>query len=722
MNLQHLREMGLSELVVRSRQEARKWWGRVSESAGAETRPHTYRTSLAEGRFFDGARSADLPRLLAERMPGARDAIVASAHAACRHQFDLLGYANLGFGDPIDWHLDPVSGRRAPLLHWSRINPLDSAAVGDAKVIWELNRHQWLVRLAQAYRLDRDERYACIAAGNIRRWLDANPPGMGINWASSLEVAFRLISWCWTLCLFRDSPALSPQVRDLIVNGIERHAAHVERYLSYYFSPNTHLTGEALGLFYAGTLLPGLPRARRWRSLGARILVEHCDRQILGDGVYFEQATGYSRYTLEIYLQFVMLSAKAGEPVAPAVIERLHRLLDFLLAIRRPDGTMPQIGDADSGSLLPLLPRAQHDFRGVFSLAAALFGRADCAWAAGGATPEILWTLGPAGLAAFDALAPAPPKAPSSRCFPDGGWVVMQSGWAATRHQLTFDAGSLGCPITGGHGHADLLGVQCAVFGEPYIVDAGTFTYTADAASRTFFRGTAAHSTVMIDDEPQAFSTGPFQWSERPRATLREWRSSRLFDYADAEHEAFRRLGGVVVHRRRIVFVKARGWVVVDDLTGDGTHKIDVRFQFAPIAVSLDTDLQARARGRSEHALIVRAFSRAPLGAHVFSGALAPIQGWVSGEYGQREPAPVLVYTTTAALPLRIITVLQPVADPDAEAPAVTPEFDLDRSAEPAGLTFATGERVRFDDLGVQVTAPGVFLSPPDVIPPVPAR
>ena len=169
MNLQHLREMGLGELVVRSRQEARKWWGRVSESAGAETRPHTYRTSLAEGRFFDGARSADLPRLLAERMPGARDAIVASAHAACRHQFDLLGYANLGFGDPIDWHLDPVSGRRAPLLHWSRINPLDSAAVGDAKVIWELNRHQWLVRLAQAYRLDRDERYACIAAGNIRK-------------------------------------------------------------------------------------------------------------------------------------------------------------------------------------------------------------------------------------------------------------------------------------------------------------------------------------------------------------------------------------------------------------------------------------------------------------------------------------------------------------------------------------------------------------------------
>lgn len=32
----------------------------------------------------------------------------------------------------------------------------------------------------------------------VQSWLVANPPEIGINWASSLEPAHRLISWCWS--------------------------------------------------------------------------------------------------------------------------------------------------------------------------------------------------------------------------------------------------------------------------------------------------------------------------------------------------------------------------------------------------------------------------------------------------------------------------------------------------------------------------------------------
>ena len=102
----------------------------------------------------------------------------------------------------------------------------------------------------------------------VREWSRANPPGMGINWSSSLEVALRLIAWTWALVLFRTSPALTPEAFREIVQGIGAHAAHVEKYLSYYFSPNTHLTGEALGLFYLGAALPELSRASRWRDIG----------------------------------------------------------------------------------------------------------------------------------------------------------------------------------------------------------------------------------------------------------------------------------------------------------------------------------------------------------------------------------------------------------------------------------------------------------------------
>src|SRR5207245_1993123 len=141
--------------------------------------------ALTPRHFFEGAVSDRTPRLAIDRMPDARDEAVAIAEAACRGRFDLLGYEALSFGDPIDWSLDPVAGRRAPVEHWSRLNPLDPSTIGDSKVVWELNRHQWMVQLGQAYRLTGDLCYARAFTDYLEQWIDANPPGVGINWASS---------------------------------------------------------------------------------------------------------------------------------------------------------------------------------------------------------------------------------------------------------------------------------------------------------------------------------------------------------------------------------------------------------------------------------------------------------------------------------------------------------------------------------------------------------
>ena len=75
---------------------------------------------------------------------------LASAEKICRHRFDLLGYTDLDFGSPIDWHFDPVHQKRAPRRPWYQIPFLDFDQVGDHKIIWELNRHQHLVTLARA--------------------------------------------------------------------------------------------------------------------------------------------------------------------------------------------------------------------------------------------------------------------------------------------------------------------------------------------------------------------------------------------------------------------------------------------------------------------------------------------------------------------------------------------------------------------------------------------
>jgi hypothetical protein len=66
------------------------------------------------------------------------------------------GIAGCGFptGTPI-----PVHHRSAPRVSWAEVPYLDPA-IGDHKIIWELNRHQYWLQLARAAWLTRDQRYA----------------------------------------------------------------------------------------------------------------------------------------------------------------------------------------------------------------------------------------------------------------------------------------------------------------------------------------------------------------------------------------------------------------------------------------------------------------------------------------------------------------------------------------------------------------------------------
>src|SRR5262249_27364421 len=163
------------------------------------------------------------------------------------------------------------------------------------------------------------------------------------------------------------------------------------------------------------------------------------------------------------YLHWLILAAVAGFAVDPRVAPRVARAIDFLVAVRRPDGSLPAIGDADGGQLLPLAPRRADDASATFAVAAVLWSRADFAWAA----PAAVGLLGPGAADAWAALAPAPPARAPSTVFPRGGWAVMRDDWGPRAHHVMFDVGPLGCPVSGGHGHADLLAIQASFYGEP---------------------------------------------------------------------------------------------------------------------------------------------------------------------------------------------------------------------------------------------------------------
>jgi uncharacterized heparinase superfamily protein len=129
-----------------------------------------------------------------------------------------------------------------------------------------------------------------------------------------LEVGFRTMSWIWALHFLLAEPrsAITDQqspmdswLVDMLI-ALDRQLNHVEQNLSVYFSPNTHLTGEALALYVAGVALPELSGSSRWADTGRTILLAEIDRQIHGDGGHAERSTHYQRYTLDFYLMALL--------------------------------------------------------------------------------------------------------------------------------------------------------------------------------------------------------------------------------------------------------------------------------------------------------------------------------------------------------------------------------------------------------------------------------
>jgi hypothetical protein len=485
------------------------------------------------------------------------------------------------------------------------------------------------------------------------------------------------------LMLLRQSPLLSVEWADRVLAAIWQHATYVRAHLSYYFSPNTHLTGEALGLFYAGTLFTEFDDAEAWRQTGLNILVAELERQTSTDGVYFEHSTCYQRYTVDTYLHLLLLARRNGIEVPPFVVTRVAQMVEFLVSIQRPDGVLPAIGDDDGGALFALVPPRAGDASATFDVAAFVTQRGDFAYASGGPTVEGLWLTGRQVFAAHACA--KPPIAAASRVFSPGGYAVMRSGWAREAHYLITDVGPLGCPVTGGHGHADLLSIQCSIFGDPCLVDAGTYCYTANPLWRDFFRSTAAHSTVRCDQREQADAAATFGWRQhRPRARLRAWQSNDVIDYLDADHDGYLRLTNPVTHRRRVLFVKPHYWLVIDDLEGAGEHHIDVAFQCAPLTVNLTGDSWCCAETENGHALWVTMSATTTLEARVICGSENPIGGWVSQGYGQRVPAPQLTYSGRAVLPCRAMTLLVP----GVPGPSPRATFTCDDAGIPVGVAF----------------------------------
>jgi hypothetical protein len=536
-----------------------------------------------------------LRREIVFHWPDAPEEAAADADAVVAGRFDLLGYQGLSFvdggHDPADWHWDPVHARRMPRLFWAQVPFLDPQ-FGDHKVVWELNRHQYFLRLGRAWWLTGDARYRNAIVAHLRSWLAANPPLIGANWASMLELAFRSLSWVAAIhFLLADVPSSTsaddevfdtePWLLDTCV-ALDRQLRHVEQNLSLYFSPNTHLTGEALALYVTGVALPEFARSARWIDLGRRVLMAEVARQIADDGGHAERSTHYHRYTLDFYELALLTAERAGDVDAVGVFsEAVARLEYFMRAMADDNGKVPQLGDDDGGRLWPIKDRDPRDVRDSLALAALVLNRHQPAMEE--IPEEAFWMAWSGRAAALQAgrsrrtIRRTPVPAVDARVFPTTGYVIMRS--RAGDH-LVFDVGPHGF-LNGGHAHADALALTLSIAGHPFLIDPGTGTYTMDRELRDRLRATASHNTLTLDGLSSARPSGPFNWATRADSRLDAWRHTTGFAWAEGSHSGF----SPAIHRRTVFYTEAGGCLVIDEVNDDrvaAEHTATVHWHFDP--------------------------------------------------------------------------------------------------------------------------------------------
>jgi hypothetical protein len=446
------------------------------------------------------------------------------------HRFDLLGSGPTDLGPEIDWSRDFKSGRRWPLRQSSLLR-ISYDEGSDVKVPWELSRFQHLPLLAATGHLDE-------VGAQLESWIAANPVELGVNWATTMDVAIRAANWVAALAISAEAAAREPWF-ERTLESLLLHGRFIRSHLEWSEARGNHYLSNVVGLLPVAALFFGSREGRDWAQWAAGQLVSEMEHQVRPDGTAHEASTSYHRLVTELFV----CGTQAADALVPGFApdsyqERLDLMLAFARDYTRPDGLAPQIGDSDDGRFLPL-----GDY---------------------GADPRDHRHL-------FLQADRSPEQAAGSAAYPDGGYFVLRNGalYAIVR------CGDVGRHGRGGHGHNDQLSFELADARGPLVVDPGTFVYTSEPVERNRFRSTAFHATLRVGghEQNELRTDDLFSMTDRARAEALSWDATSF----EGRHHGF----PGATHTRRIDLA-GRELRIRDTVTSPEAQALEWTFPLAP--------------------------------------------------------------------------------------------------------------------------------------------
>jgi len=483
------------------------------------------------------------------------------------HHFRLFNKIRIKTGNKIIWKKDYLSGRKYSNRFYKNLRLINLSSPDDPKVPLELSRFHYSLPLAQAYVLTRNEKYADGFISLFLDWCRKNPWKFGINWTCAMEVAIRACNWIVSFEILKESRSIRNISLKLLKTVFQQHLDFILYNLEYSEEGTTnHYIADLLGLIFICSSFPGLKRAKEAMDFAFFELEKEVHKQFYEDGGNWESSTTYHRFVLEMIFFADLIADRMGCPFSDTFRQRIKKSCLLLNSLANVDGRIPQIGDNDSGRILPFKEREDTDVRHIGALFGLLYKDPDLIDTRWGYPEEAIWIFGEKGYEIYLSLKEQKKRVnQTSAAFKNSGWFVMR----ANDIQMVISAAPNGQNGHGGHCHNDKLSFTLSLGKDEVITDPGTFVYSGDIQLRRKFRSASSHNTIMIDNEEQNRFINKAVFWVQPDAKIRllEWKSDGRYDIFCAEHAGYERLMGKVVHRRSIAFDKSKlSWIILDEV------------------------------------------------------------------------------------------------------------------------------------------------------------
>ena len=477
---------------------------------------------LKESIFYDVFRN-DIRKILPVKY---KNQCILEANRILHNRYSFFDLKNKFLGNSINWNLDYKNKIAFP-LRYPFLGTRLFRKIGDIKYVFEINKHQELVRLAQAYILTRDGAYIDKFMQNINTWMQQCPYMYSVNWASPTVMAYRLISWTISFEMLRLYYVFPDVFLHKWAKSVYQQVRLIRENYSKFSSTGNHLISEAAGVFVACLRWGIFFKEREQSFLDAAqkeaysILLNEIDTQVLPDGVNHEQAISYQVFAANQFFIALFFGIKSGVFFPKGYQRRLHKCAKFLSSVLNKEGQPPNFGDEDGAWAFRLCDQTVNKFLDQIGIFGVFFNDYSLL-STHHLSESAYWLFGSQAIQ-FDQLRAKKIASINRRkqrieenVFSHGGYYIAAFDRASEREVLIFfDFGPLGTQSTGAHGHADALSVCLSIGGEWVFIDPGTYHYK-NSLERKTLRVTSAHNTLNFGElSSQDRYLGQFLWGKR---------------------------------------------------------------------------------------------------------------------------------------------------------------------------------------------------------------